>query len=199
MTPEVIGLTELSQGWIWVNDVAVLDSTVYVSKTSRIEVYNVSDPMNLEYVRRIEFQPWVECREVAAPFAYVEQCEAITIIVVSNPWQPGIVNFFFSSRRQHTSWNCDWSSDVCSSDLCEPTGANDPTCSSQCVRIDSTGTAYLFTFDQDPQGWTLYATSPERLESGSSVAYDAQNRSEERRVGKEWRAWSLWYREITKT
>src|SRR5689334_25074604 len=107
--------------------------------------------------------------------------------------------FFFSSRRQHTSWNCDWSSDVCSSDLCEPTGANDPTCSSQCVRIDSTGTAYLFTFDQDPQGWTLYATSPERLESGSSVAYDAQNRSEERRVGKEWRAWSLWYREITKT
>src|SRR5579862_2108645 len=25
--------------------------------------------------------------------------------------------FFFSSRRRHTSWNCDWSSDVCSSDL----------------------------------------------------------------------------------
>src|SRR6266481_3836148 len=26
-------------------------------------------------------------------------------------------DFFFSSRRLHTSWNCDWSSDVCSSDL----------------------------------------------------------------------------------
>src|SRR5689334_8255104 len=25
--------------------------------------------------------------------------------------------FFFSSRRPHTRWNCDWSSDVCSSDL----------------------------------------------------------------------------------
>src|SRR5689334_11530528 len=24
--------------------------------------------------------------------------------------------FFFSSRRRHTRWNCDWSSDVCSSD-----------------------------------------------------------------------------------
>src|SRR3989338_10113107 len=24
---------------------------------------------------------------------------------------------FFSSRRLHTRWNCDWSSDVCSSDL----------------------------------------------------------------------------------
>src|SRR6266481_6796372 len=29
--------------------------------------------------------------------------------------------FFFSSRRRHTRWNCDWSSDVCSSDL--PTAA----------------------------------------------------------------------------
>src|SRR6266481_1267508 len=27
------------------------------------------------------------------------------------------VFFFFSSRRRHTRWNCDWSSDVCSSDL----------------------------------------------------------------------------------
>src|SRR3989338_9858522 len=27
------------------------------------------------------------------------------------------VVFFFSSRRRHTRWNCDWSSDVCSSDL----------------------------------------------------------------------------------
>src|SRR5438309_3309876 len=27
------------------------------------------------------------------------------------------VLFFFSSRRRHTRWNCDWSSYVCSSDL----------------------------------------------------------------------------------
>src|SRR5712692_11464691 len=27
------------------------------------------------------------------------------------------MHFFFSSRRRHTRWNCDWSSDVCSSDL----------------------------------------------------------------------------------
>src|SRR5689334_23888076 len=25
--------------------------------------------------------------------------------------------FFFSSRRRHTRWNCDWSSELCSSDL----------------------------------------------------------------------------------
>src|SRR5256885_7464606 len=29
------------------------------------------------------------------------------------------VNFFFSSRRRHTRLQGDWSSDVCSSDLCD--------------------------------------------------------------------------------
>src|SRR2546430_12568356 len=28
-----------------------------------------------------------------------------------------LVSFFFSSRRRHTRFDCDWSSDVCSSDL----------------------------------------------------------------------------------
>src|SRR2546430_9699192 len=28
--------------------------------------------------------------------------------------------FFFSSRRRHTRFDCDWSSDVCSSDLANP-------------------------------------------------------------------------------
>src|SRR2546430_17709624 len=29
----------------------------------------------------------------------------------------GAIGFFFSSRRRHTIFDCDWSSDVCSSDL----------------------------------------------------------------------------------
>src|SRR5260370_5868244 len=32
-----------------------------------------------------------------------------------------ILFFFFSSRRRHTRFKCDWSSDVCSSDLCADT------------------------------------------------------------------------------
>src|SRR5580698_7975766 len=32
--------------------------------------------------------------------------------------------FFFSSRRRHTSLTCDWSSDVCSSDLAMPGSSN---------------------------------------------------------------------------
>src|SRR2546430_13669744 len=31
-----------------------------------------------------------------------------------------VVFFFFSSRRRHTRFDCDWSSDVCSSDLDYP-------------------------------------------------------------------------------
>src|SRR5688572_7686931 len=33
--------------------------------------------------------------------------------------------FFFSSRRRHTRFDCDWSSDVCSSDLAGLPGANE--------------------------------------------------------------------------
>src|SRR5690242_21307372 len=32
--------------------------------------------------------------------------------------------FFFSSRRRHTRLTCDWSSDVCSSDLCKHVRSN---------------------------------------------------------------------------
>src|SRR5947209_20534949 len=71
--------------------------------------------------------------------------------------------FFFSSRRRHTRYWRDWSSDVCSSDLWSPTcGLN--------VLIE-------------PRSGTRFRpglTRPGRSESW---------RSEERRVGKECRAW----------
>src|SRR5205085_4701296 len=41
-----------------------------------------------------------------------------------------LVFFFFSSRRRHTRFDCDWSSDVCSSDLLRSASAatvRDPT------------------------------------------------------------------------
>src|SRR2546430_6806636 len=39
--------------------------------------------------------------------------------------------FFFSSRRRHTRFDCDWSSDVCSSDLCRQLGDARPHSSEQ--------------------------------------------------------------------
>src|SRR5689334_23852488 len=40
---------------------------------------------------------------------------AVQCVVLKAPSRS--CGFFFSSRRRHTRWNCDWSSDVCSSDL----------------------------------------------------------------------------------
>src|SRR2546427_9102076 len=47
--------------------------------------------------------------------------------------------FFFSSRRRHTRFDCDWSSDVCSSDLAAPpipsaTTKSDPRSPTSCSR-----------------------------------------------------------------
>src|SRR6266478_2624435 len=36
---------------------------------------------------------------------------------VVGPYRKLVMAFFFSSRRRHTRFDCDWSSDVCSSDL----------------------------------------------------------------------------------
>src|SRR2546430_5675297 len=38
-------------------------------------------------------------------------------VLAVNNLQCHYVFFFFSSRRRHTRFDCDWSSDVCSSDL----------------------------------------------------------------------------------
>src|SRR5690606_40345773 len=95
--------------------------------------------------------------------------------------------FFFSSRRRHTRFSRDWSSDVCSSDLFKaPSIAqSDPTyveiaCRGYCVTIGNenlkpeTATSYeLGALYQD-----------EQLQAGVMFF----QRSEERRVGKEGRS-----------
>src|SRR5260370_6369340 len=53
--------------------------------------------------------------------ALVGAVGCMDVRAVMKPVQPGLsrrlVFFFFSSRRRHTRFKCDWSSDVCSSDL----------------------------------------------------------------------------------
>src|SRR5690348_18030244 len=76
--------------------------------------------------------------------------------------------FFFSSRRRHTRWTGDWSSDVCSSDL------KSKTCSHPLAQV--------FDFAAH-----ICALAVEGLQ----LAQLPLNRSEERRVGKECRSrWS---------
>src|SRR2546430_9259943 len=96
------------------------------------------------------------------------------------------VLFFFSSRRRHTRFDCDWSSDVCSSDLI----ARDPLSISY---DSSTGN----------QQWVARYTGPGNAYNLAAVVRpsgDGQRvfvtgeRSEERRVGKECRSrWSPYH------
>src|SRR2546427_9095640 len=75
-----------------------------------------------------------------------------------------LVSFFFSSRRRHTRFDCDWSSDVCSSDLVARTRA----LLRRVQRLQPAPTASAAPAD------ALFSIDPQ----GQRV------RSEERRVGK---------------
>src|SRR5947209_20161632 len=78
--------------------------------------------------------------------------------------------FFFSSRRRHTRYWRDWSSDVCSSDL--------------------TGSGAGFTFGNTGRSGLYIGRG--RFRSVSRIAFATLlSRSEERRVGKECR--SRWW------
>src|SRR5882762_557909 len=63
--------------------------------------------------------------------------------------------FFFSSRRRHTSFKCDWSSDVCSSDL----GLKSKLSPSEKAAIERPPTNDLAAYDLYVQGKTLIANA----------------------------------------
>src|SRR5438309_10863480 len=93
--------------------------------------------------------------------------------------------FFFSSRRRHTRWNCDWSSDVCSSDL-------------RLTRAcGSIGTCRELPPSDRLTRQTLSSRkSPDADSTCINPDTFAYRRSEERRVGKECRIqwWPLHYK-----
>src|SRR6266481_10186946 len=72
--------------------------------------------------------------------------------------------FFFSSRRRHTRWNCDWSSDVCSSDLCDRLKPEFPDISISKIRyLEGEG---LVTPQRTRGGYRLFGEDElERLET----------------------------------
>src|SRR5437899_7317425 len=89
--------------------------------------------------------------------------------------------FFFSSRRRHTRCLSDWSSDVCSSDLADAHGGRD------------LGLGQVGVVAKHQRLALARRQGPERrhdrgtLQQGDRPVLGA-GRSEERRVGKEWRS-----------
>src|SRR5260370_8842910 len=94
-----------------------------------------------------------------------------------------VLLFFFSSRRRHTRFKCDWSSDVCSSDLVAA-----PRSPRSCSEHKPTPTA---RHRRRPGRPTANALPPRIVSILESPCPTAPPRSEERRVGKEGRSrWS---------
>src|SRR5690348_18260841 len=92
--------------------------------------------------------------------------------------------FFFSSRRRHTRWTGDWSSDVCSSDLDDLLIRFEVTDGNAEIPVSYRGIAP----DLFREGQGVVAEG--RMEPGGAFTADTI-RSEERRVGKECRGrWS---------
>src|SRR5689334_23980268 len=88
--------------------------------------------------------------------------------------------FFFSSRRRHTRWNCDWSSDVCSSDL-DAAGCGQG-------HRDITWQFLLEAMTLTASGGVM------GILVGWLFSLTIRTRSEERRVGKECRSrWSPYH------
>src|SRR2546430_6053534 len=105
----------------------------------------------------------------------------------STPHRLLLLFFFFSSRRRHTRFDCDWSSDVCSSDLASLQTLID---ASQ-VRRQSTTTQGAHTLHR------MAGDARRPFVDHSAVAAEyrlALLRSEERRVGEECRSrWSPYH------
>src|SRR5437588_11036346 len=92
--------------------------------------------------------------------------------------------FFFSSRRRHTRSLCDWSSDVCSSDLEQFQLAYEGVSGVPSLLNNNVKNVILTRLDQLQNGT---GAAPKTTAQGNVF----QLRSEERRVGKECRCgWS---------
>src|SRR5256886_7675434 len=96
--------------------------------------------------------------------------------------------FFFSSRRRHTRFDCDWSSDVCSSDLLQQGGLAATGCAEQ-------GEEFAVAHGQVE--FLKNGSAAEALGQARDLDVrhgESSPRSEERRVGKECRSrWSPYH------
>src|SRR5690242_21613003 len=110
----------------------------------------------------------------------------------------GLFYFFFSSRRRHTRLTCDWSSDVCSSDLTVARDGSGILSNEDAIKQYKDTGEHLGIFntpeEADRYGEMLHNSQADIYTKPSTVSIDDiphHDRSEERRVGKECRSrWS---------
>src|SRR5688572_32544618 len=81
--------------------------------------------------------------------------------------------FFFSSRRRHTRFDCDWSSDVCSSDLAAHSEGSSASTSRLCARELNKFHAFARASVPSPAvpTWSLDRKSTRLNSSHSQISY----------------------------
>src|SRR5688572_32515745 len=89
--------------------------------------------------------------------------------------------FFFSSRRRHTRFDCDWSSDVCSSDL-------KPFSLLEEEAVLNLGRTYEYLQQRLGDLLKDFQLTPTQYNMLRILRGAGSDRSEERRVGKECRS-----------
>src|SRR5690606_39521910 len=98
--------------------------------------------------------------------------------------------FFFSSRRRHTRFSRDWSSDVCSSDLFVFASSTN---ASPYASVTNSLSSLVIGLPSDLFLGIWIFPTPSFSESLIIASVSSVNRSEERRVGKECRSrWSAY-------
>src|SRR5256886_4445593 len=126
----------------------------------------------------MSLQPGAKVKSAVGCIAYAASCG----------FRIRFVFFFFSSRRRHTRFDCDWSSDVCSSDLSYPWPGNIRELQNVVERSVIVCETENFSVDES---WL--SRKPLATESTTQLEL-SQKRSEERRVGKECRSrWSPYH------
>src|SRR5438034_4322953 len=109
--------------------------------------------------------------------------------------RPSSLIFFFSSRRRHTRSLCDWSSDVCSSDLTLYRSSDGGNTWSEVPALDGTS---VFDIEFAPDGTAYLGTQDSVWKStDGGLTWAALNLGIEigrRRVGKERRSGGATYR-----
>src|SRR2546430_4213914 len=95
--PEAVLPTQVSGGARWDGDMSGPRALMLAVLEDAVQCIEEGRWQRRFRTRRLaaEAQAWVWCDRADWPFSFV---------------------FFFSSRRRHTRFDCDWSSDVCSSD-----------------------------------------------------------------------------------
>src|SRR5207302_7736101 len=96
--------------------------------------------------------------------------------------------FFFSSRRRHTRFSRDWSSDVCSSDLSGVLAFSRILNDAEVLVVANTNPTQGFQGEVIVDHELNPAGSAYKVLYSNKVARSPGGRSEERRVGKEWRS-----------